>query len=267
MPDNTIKLILEGRDEDGRVDLALFLQELDALKSVLLAADHTVHQGRQSNIRYVVSDLSHSSPAMVAILPKYAGENAGEDRSGEVLDHLARTAEQVGSGRIPDNADRELLERLRILYDGGREKCRRATLVLRDQPFEMTERAALAAVQALGEEETELGSIEGALEKINIHGEARVFTIYPAIGPRQVRCVFPDDLRQRAIDSLGQRVSVSGLIKYRPLADFPHEIAVEEVEVLPADDGLPTFEEIRGIAGKSEKSAEEMIRELRDEWD
>ena len=268
MPDNTIKLILEGHDEGGHVDLTLLLKGLGALKSALLAADRTVHRGRPSKIRYVVSGLSHSSPAEVDISPKYTGEDAGDDRSDEVIECISHAAGQVDSGEIPDDANHELLEALRPLYSMGHQQCQSAQLVLGGRAFGMTERAALAVAQAFAAEGSTWGSVTGALEQINIHGGARIFTLYPRVGPKQVRCAFPEHLRQTAMASLGRRVTVRGQTRYRPHAKFMHAIAAQEMDVLPADDAPPTLGELRGVLkGATDRTAVEIIRESRDEWD
>lgn len=268
MSDNTIKLVLEGRDEGGHVDLALLLQGLDALKSALQAADRKVHSGQASGLRYLISDLSHSSPAAVTILAKHAGGEAQADSAVAVVGCLAQAVEQVAGSGIPEDADYDVIRHLRPLCEAGRGQCRQVQLDLGGKSFRMTEHSAETFAQAFREEEgNELGSITGVLEQINIHGASKVFTIYPAVGPKKVSCAFPDRLLPEAVGNLGRRVEVHGLIKYRPHADFAHAVVVHDIEALPDDDTLPTFAAMRGILGKSEKSAAELIRDVRDEWD
>lgn len=122
--------------------------------------------------------------------------------------------------------------------------------------------------QALESSESCFGSIDGRLEQINVHGKNKFFTIYPDIGPDKVKCVFPTDLHNVAVGGIERRVTVSGELKYRARAAFPHEIRVHSIDLEPSDDDLPTFNDMLGIIPDVEKDtpSEEIIRKIRDEW-
>jgi hypothetical protein len=106
------------------------------------------------------------------------------------------------------------------------------------------------------------------LEQINIHLGANTFHIYPQIGPRKVTCHFPVGLYDDAVAAVGKRVGVSGTLRYRSGANFPHQIAVSGIDVFPPEYELPDWDDIRGRAPNAtgHLSSEDFVAELRDAW-
>ena len=121
---------------------------------------------------------------------------------------------------------------------------------------------------ALAVDEECEGSIEGMLEQINLHLGANTFHIYPDVGPRKVTCHFPTKLYDDAVSAVGRRVEVSGTLRYRARGEFPHQIAVTQIEVFPPVSELPDWDDLRGRAPDATGglSTEEFVRELRDGW-
>ena len=115
-------------------------------------------------------------------------------------------------------------------------------------------------------EETHLGFIRGALEYINIHRAQKVFRIYPEVGPNKVTCYFPEDLREVAIDAVGQFVQVHGIIHYKSIARYPHQINVKKMDILPREEDLPSIFDLKGIAPDltGGLSSEEFVQSLKD---
>ena len=115
-------------------------------------------------------------------------------------------------------------------------------------------------------EDTYAGFVRGALEYINIHGGQKVFRIYPQVGPNKVTCHFPDELKDMAISAVGRFVEVHGIMRYKSVSTFPHQIDVKKLEVLPNEDELPSIFDLRGIAPDLTGSltSEEFVRSLRD---
>ena len=108
------------------------------------------------------------------------------------------------------------------------------------------------------------------LKRINIHNNTNTFRIYTSLPAfSSVNCEFPPNLLERVQNSLGFFVSVSGECFYRPEAPFPYKMNVQEMEVLPPTEELPTLSDLYGIApgATGSKSSEQFVRELRDRWD
>ena len=61
---------------------------------------------------------------------------------------------------------------------------------------------------------------------------------------------------------------VSGLLKYRTNAKYPHEVAVDAIEPYPPEHELPELSDLRGRApdATGAMSVEEFIDGLRDGW-
>jgi hypothetical protein len=268
VPDNQIKIIFEGTEEDGgHVDLRIFLRELEVIQTALARIEKSVYNSKEVNTRFLVSDLSHSSPAMLKVEPHYYG--SGVDQTARIVRIFDETVGCVVRGEIPEDADYHVLEALKSLGAGVGLRLASTTIVVNDADYSIGKEFSRNISNALERGDSCLGSVEGALEQINIHGKAKHFTIYPEVGPSKVKCSFPDDLHDDAINSIEKNVVVSGKLLFRPNAHFPHEIIVDSMLVNPRDDELPTFDDLLGIAPAIDGAlpSEAAIREIRDEWD
>ena len=112
------------------------------------------------------------------------------------------------------------------------------------------------------------GVIEGDLEQINVHEGANTFHIYPAVGPKKITCRFPNKLYEDAVAAVGKRVEVYGILRFRPGASYPHQIALTDIEIFPPESELPAWDDLRGRAPNATGglSSEAFVRELRDGW-
>jgi len=91
------------------------------------------------------------------------------------------------------------------------------------------------------------GSVEGVLKAIDLSRKP-VFRIYDLLTNKSVRCYFYSNSIEEFKDALEKRVSVSGLVKSREDGE-KLSIEVEEIEIFPPEDELPTIQEIIGILG------------------
>lgn len=267
MSNKEIKLIIEGTAaNEGHVDLKVFLDELAAFRSALVRVDKSIHN-EQAGTNFLISDLSHSSPATITLLP--TARNRKRDLTDQVVGKFTEVMNSVATGIVPEDADYTLLECLRDITKPVGKALKSATVLVRDTGYDIDAEFLKNLAAALGRSETCLGSIEGTLEQIDLHSQKPHFTIFPLVGPTRVKCVFPERLHDDAINSLEKRVLVTGELKYRPKAHFPHEIAVDDLIVHPIDSELPSFDALLGIAPMTEdaRPSEEIIGEIRDAWD
>jgi len=125
-----------------------------------------------------------------------------------------------------------------------------------------------ALEEAMGYAHREHGSVTGWLEQINLHSGQNVFSVYPMVGPRRVRCLFGVELREVAVGSVDQYVTVYGELEYRAHSQHPHSINAERIEAHGAGHTAVTLDELRGIApdATGEESSEEFVRRVRDAW-
>ena len=259
-----ITLVLEGIPEtEGRIRLNVFLTELQSLAAALGRVSREAGEGKVATV-FNVEELSYNSPARVVIAPAPQSEFL----ASLVMQRFEAVAEAVTTGGDLDSFDADLLSDIRALAKPVGNQLKSATLLINGSEFELTSEVTRRVDKALEIEEECIGSIEGLLEQINIHEGANTFHIYPEVGPRRVSCHFPNALLDDAIFAVGRKVEVSGVLKYRHAASFPHEVAVTGIDAFQPDDELPTWDDLRGRApdATGDLSSEAFVRELRNAW-
>lgn len=262
-----VKLVVEGLDrDDGHVRLEVFVKELQKLQSALTRADARVSGGERCSY-FAVVGLSHNSPATVELEARVAW-NADRDCRASAIALLGDAIEAVRRGEFSDDIDHELLNDIRDLSAPVGGSLKAARLVINDKSVVLSEKIADAIVEFQADQEECSTTVEGMLERVNVHDDANVFTIYPDVGPTRILCKLPESLAEKGIGAIRRRVAVSGVARFRKFAPFPHEIAAENLEVYELEADLPTFDSVLGIAphATGDLSSEEFIGRVRDEW-
>ncbi len=263
--DDRITLVIEGfPEDDGQVRLTAFTAQLQKLSATLIRLDKEAHA--KATTYYRIAALSYASPVRVELEPQPMITNR---YFGAVLvDSLQRVTSVIEHGGDLSGLDVDLLEDFRDLTRPVGRTVKSAALIFRGYNFELTQKIFSDVEKALAVEEECYGSIEGMLEQINLHDGANVFHIYPEIGPRKITCHFPSRLIDDAVTALGRRVEITGTLRYRAGAIFPHQVAVTEIKTYSLEIELPDWEDIRGRAPNAtgEMSSEAFVRELRDAW-
>ncbi len=266
MADNRITLIVEGlSNDDGDVRLHDFLNELQIFSGALNKFDRLVSNGERASYFRIV-DMSHESPAAVVVEPwTISGK---PDTRSSLVTRFVDAVESINNGDVPEDLDPSLLEELRELAAPVGKKLKAVTIRTADRGLELSQKFAKQIELALSGVEECTNTIEGMLEQINIHGGANVFHIYPRFGPMKVQCHFPKSLLDTAISAVNCEVAISGLAKYKPNASFPHEISVDEIDIYPPENELPTLDDLRGLAPEATDRlpAEDFIGKQRDVW-
>ena len=87
--------------------------------------------------------------------------------------------------------------------------------------------------------------------------------------PEKIKCNFPPELCDIAIEGIGRKVCITGEAIYTKNQQFPHIINVKEIDVYPPEIDLPSWNDLLGIApdATGELLSEEFVRSLRNEWD
>lgn len=264
--DDRITLLIEGLpEEDGRVRLAVFMAQLQSLSATITKLDRDANYGRAASY-YRIVELSYSSPVRVVLEPKTISKQPYVGRI--VVEGLERIAGALENGSDLSDVDADLLEDIRALARPVGKTVKNTTLVFNGHSLDLTPRLSSKVEAALAVDEECDGSIEGMLEQINLHQGANVFHIYPEVGPKKVTCRFPSRLHDDAISAVGKRVEVFGALHYRSGANYPHQVAVSQIEPFPLESELPDWEDLRGRApdATGELSSEVFVRELRDGW-
>lgn len=96
-----------------------------------------------------------------------------------------------------------------------------------------------------------IGTVEGLLEGLIIHGSRR-FLIYDPLTGHQVICYFGDNVQwETVIGAFGKRVAATGRIRSRASGEKA-SIQVSRLRVLEAEESLPTADSVRGLLRKTQ---------------
>ena len=262
-----ITLVIEGLPEDeGRVRFAVFMAQLQNLSMTLNRLDRDANEGKTATY-FEIAELSYSSPIRVVLEAKQVrGQPAF---SSVVVQSLSRVTKALAAEETDlSKLDADLLDDIRKIARPVGKQVKAAALLFGGLTFDLTERLTSRLDTALAVEDECEGALNGMLEQINIHSGANTFVIFPAIGPKRITCHFPGRLYDDAVAAVGRRVEVSGTLRYRAGADFPHQIAATAIEAWPPEYELADWEDLRGFApyATGDLSSEAFIREMRDGW-
>ena len=117
--------------------------------------------------------------------------------------------------------------------------------IWRDQKSNSVSSKALAYINSLfGIESKDWGTIEGRLSVLSERRGLQIL-VYDPVTNQPTRCYFKEEILKEVLSAFGQRVSVSGLIRYR--GGEPMNMKVEEFYIFPEPETLPGIMDIRGI--------------------
>lgn len=264
--EDRITLTIEGfPEDDGRVRLSAFMAQLQNLSSAINRLDRDANDGKTANY-FQIAELSYKSPIRVVLEPQPVSK--ARYTGHLVIQSLSRIASTLTTGGDLAAIDADLLQDIRGLTNPIGKSVKAVTLIFNGHSLDLTQNIGNRVEEALAVEDECEGAIEGMLEQINIHHGANTFHIYPDVGPKKVTCHFPAKLYDDAVAAVGKRVEVTGLLRYRAKASFPHQIAVKHVEAFVPDMELPDWDDLRGRAPKAtgDLSSEAFVGGLRDGW-
>ena len=264
-----LRLHMEGVDElGGDVRLGAFIDKLAAFKAALAETENLVSRDGAPSVDFVVSELSHSSPAMVGVLPISLADH--DQQAKRVADSFITFLGQVRNRSARVDSDRaRLVGHLRKLVAGVGERFERLWIDGPGiAPIPLDDVVAKALDDALPDVRREFGTVKGVVKRYSGVGKQPYFKIVPPVGGVEIKCIFPPDLLSLAAASVERNASVEGELKSYEDDLWPHEVRVRHIEIHPLDSDLPTLSELAGIAPDStgELTAAEFVRGMRDEW-
>jgi hypothetical protein len=245
-----------SRDDEEHLQLRDFIDHLNAIKTVLRDVEEYIVEGN-NKVKYKVVDLKHNSPATIVL-------------QAESID---ATAAVVGSmfvdslNKIQQGQDPQLPSSLLNSFKELIPKKERVTefLIYTDEvKVELTPEIKTQVDKLMGEDVIAIGSVAGKLELLNLHN-THVFRVYPATGPKWIKCFFPKDLLPDVKLAIGKYVNAYGEIKYRGRDLEPYEVRIEKIEALDFDEKSLTLLDLKGLApdATGQLSSEVFLREVR----
>jgi len=242
-PDDVVHLTLPV----GNVPLAQMIRTQQAFLELLREVSRAVAGTVDDPVQWVVTKVSESSadyalaplpilktlaPAtlheMVGAVPAGLRElNQGAVRPRYFTDRaleLTTTLTQTITRELPDVRTRNGAAEVRLTRQAGTH----AQTIL-DTPFV-----------------TDMGTIEGKLETVTVHGK-RQFVIFDDLTGARIECQFGHRIALDQITAgMERRVAVTGEIRSRETGEIVSVIATD-IEVLPGDDELPSSDDVLGI--------------------
>lgn len=259
---------MEGVEElDGNVRLGAFIDKLKALRAALAETDHLRSEDGTATVDFVVSELSHNSPAMVGITAIPLSEG-GNPRA--VVNDFLLFLGQVGNRTAEVTSDRaKLVGHLRKLVAGTGERFKRLWLDGPNlTPIHLDGAISKALDDALPDVRREFGTVKGIVKRYSGVGNQPYFKMIPPVGGIEIKCIFPPSMLAEAAASVEHNATIEGELKYYEDDLWPHEVHVRSIDVHPHDDELPRLFDLAGSvpSATGELSAAEFIRELRNGW-
>lgn len=240
-----------------------FLEAGSRLSALLAEVDSAV-SGSQT-LEWVISDLRFAS-ATVAVSSVPRSEEI-IDQSPTIISSVLKGLETIErTAERPEYFTDEALltaKRLVSLLNG---KVERISIfgnvgVGSTGTVRATQRIAANVDQLLGIGTVAVGSVEGTLETVTIHGGTS-FNIYDTITHRRVRCVCDRERLDELEGCLGSRVLVEGEIRYN-VQGQPISIKVENHRVLRSVEELPQATDIRGLFSRNKIDTAKLSESLR----
>ena len=266
MEKHRIILTVEGMPcDNGQVRLDVFVEELTKLQAVLSRIDKSISGGKR-NSYFAIVGLSYENPTIAEL--EVRTNPSGIDNRTAIYSQFSSLLKDVECDEIPFDVDYGLLEDIKGLASPVGSKLGKASLGINDVNYSLTEHLAKRIDTHLGEQEECFSTVEGMLEKINVHNNANTFTVYPDVGPKNISCSVPKNLIDLAISAIRRKVAISGIAKFRKHSPFPHHINVNHISIFSHENELPTFDDLRGRApdATGNLSSEAFIREIRNGW-
>lgn len=239
---STFELHLEG----PRVTLERLARSARAALALLREVDSEITRHAGGALEWVVEDL-RSGSAHISAFPEVKHDNIPSNAVEKILDSVGQGLEEIESEA----------RRPRYFTDSALEMARELTGALRDEGIiavtirtngvavSLTTRLAANVDELISGKLKSIGSVEGRLETISLHGK-EFFSVYEALTGKAVRCYFPRKLLDRVKEALSKRVQVSGTI-WTTRTGETVSIQVDSIEIFPEESDLPSARTVRGL--------------------
>lgn len=237
----TIGLHLEG-DE---VTAETFVHAAQCLLDILSEVGRSVSGGK--NIEWRLSVLSLGS-ARLAMQPK-SGAVHEHDAAAAISRTISGLAQMAETARHPAHFTHKALKRARTLgalagAAPARVHASSSGRSINAQTCTVTGDLATHANRLMRTPPPEIGSIDGILEAVSIHGRV-AFVVHDPLTRDRIECRCDRPTLDRAVPHLGRRVFVSGAIHCRADGE-PKSLQVQSFELLGGP-SLPQVEDVRGL--------------------
>jgi hypothetical protein len=236
--------------ERNTVDLPEFVRATGNFLGLLQEVDSSVAQRKTGNLRWRVTTLQNTPSPIIGVTPVVVRRRAVIDTSErverEVISNVASITERGERNRFLSDAALTRVERIArtspklgmsAIYTSVNESINLTTAITVK---------TLSQVQDLTNPKSiSFGTVVGSLDTISVH-KGLEFRVWDEDTKRPVRCYLHSKQKAQAMELLGARVLVTGMLKAdrygRPLS-----MSVETFESVSDPKSLPSIEEMRGL--------------------
>lgn len=263
----TFDLVIEG--EPGTIPVTSLVRALEHALALIQGVDSVITRLEKGMVDWYVADLRIGSlGATLMAKPKKRQAiryqpHIAEDIMSAVIEGVAAIE---ATATVPPSFPEPSMRRVQRLANLITEDGARAFNFDLARPVRharVSERSAEHAKQALKPRYRANGSVVGTLEVISVHRQ-RLFSVYDEISRRAVRGYFTDEIMDLVKEALGQRVAVDGVVSRNGAGDLV-SVLVDQLQVLPDEDDLPTVSRLVGSDPRftGDKPTEQYLGELR----
>ncbi len=244
-----LQLHIEGRPTQhgvGPIRVRTFTRAAGLLTDLLsqLAQDREVG----SDVDWVITDIRQGSAVLDfgVITDKDAGLLIGRqltEAAGEALAAFEIAEERTA---IKPRLSYAAVEKIRQLGSLGSRSEETITVRTTRNTVALTGTSAARARALLDQRYRSLGSVEGWLETISVHGDSPSFVIYHALNGYAVKCLCDITLLEELKPLLGRRIRAKGAIERR-FDGKVDTLEATDYHLVPLESELPSINEVFGI--------------------
>jgi len=240
--DNRLTVELTWQDVDVHDFTRALDAELSLVREVMEAMDI-----KSSGVRWIISTMRAGS-AFVVASPLLVGDDiemSDLDRAIAVSAEGFRALE-YSSERPPYFSDKALDECRTIASIKSPTDTGITRLTFGGRGVEPTRHVAANVDEIVTGKFRSIGSIEGVLNGVVSAKLGYRLTIRDRIRNKDVQCMIPKEMRKEALDAFERCVIVRGILWSRKDGS-PQQIEARTIQVIPANEELPTIADVRGI--------------------
>lgn len=256
-------LRFEIKGEAGSITVRGFLVEIENAFRMLAEYDSAISSEPTGSLDWVITNVSIGSLWIEAeSRSRLEDRNVGPEVAKA---YMAGWAQIEREGTTPPYlTEAGMLNARRIVKLIGREGIAGFAVSDLSERVEISAQASANIDQLIPVRYRSIGSIEGRLETISVHGRPK-FVVYLSRTGKAVTCRIEGELLlATAKDALGRRVGASGTVLSNAKGE-PLRVAVERIHTLRSAEELPTTASLAGSDPDftGGLSTEEYVRSLR----
>lgn len=240
----TITLRVKGKK--GAISFDTFLHVMNNSFDIIRDLDSAISEMPHGSMDWIVTKVSFRSLAMeLSSKPR----NVEKDYGYQIVDGYVGglkllQKQEITPPYFSDSSLKKVQSIASRLDNEGAESLEIKGNNKRSNVVEFSKKMQETTAKLIGHSYASYGSIEGTLEMISIHRQPR-FNIYHNVLMRAVACTMPEELAEKVKGGLGRRVIATGMISYNA-KDEPISVKLEDLEIIPIEDDLPSIEEFVG---------------------